>query len=114
MPFMAKNIEQDNSVSNIDVLFKQLETLSLFELSRLQSAISKTLDDPARNAAIKHHLKIGMRITYFAYDKNDLVEATVVDIRNTRASVVNVHDGMKSSTLNGIDPLLLKKVIHVV
>jgi hypothetical protein len=96
-------------MTDINNIFKQLEPLSLFELSRLRSAISRVLEDPIKNEAIKCHLKIGMKITYFSSHKNDLIEATVVDIRKTRASVINTEDGVKWNirfqviNLQGID-----------
>jgi len=99
----------------IDNIFKQLEPLSLFELNRLSDAISNILNDPARNAMIKSHLKIGMKITYFASEKNDLVEATIVDIRKTRASVINTQDGERWNiqfyliNLQGIDTSITPK-----
>jgi hypothetical protein len=102
-------------MTDINSIFKQLEPLSLFELSRLRSAISMVLEDPARNEAIKYHLKIGMKITYFSSEKNDLIEATVVDMRNTRASVVNTDDGTKWNiklyviNLQGIDTSIIPK-----
>lgn len=102
-------------MTDINSIFKQLEFLSLFELSRLRCAISMVLDDPARNEAIKYHLKIGMKITYFSSDKNDLIEATVVDIRKTRASVINTADGTKWNikfyviNLQGIDATITPK-----
>lgn len=102
-------------MTDINSIFKQLEPLSLFELSRLRTAISMALEDPDRNEAIKYHLKIGMKITYFSSEKNDLIEATVVDIRNTRASVVNTDDGTKWNirlyviNLQGIDTNIIPK-----
>jgi hypothetical protein len=104
-------------MTNINNIFKQLEPLSLFELSRLNDAISNILDDPARNEMIKIHLKIGMKITYFASEKNDLVEATIVDIRQTRASVINAQDGERWNiqfyliNLQGIDTNIAPKKI---
>lgn len=102
-------------MADINSIFKQLESLSLFELNRLRSAISMTLEDPARNEAIKCHLKVGMKITYFLSERNDLIEATVVDIRKTRASVVNTTDGTKWNikfyviNLQGIDVSIVPK-----
>jgi len=96
-------------MNDLNAIFKQLQPLSLFELSRLRSAISRVIEDPARNAAVRRHLKLGMSITYFDCDKNDLVEATLVDIRKTRVSVINKHDGAKWDlgldviNLDGID-----------
>lgn len=102
-------------MTDINTVFKQLESLSLFELNRLHSAISILLEDPARNEAIKYHLKIGMKITYFSTDQNNLIEATVVDIRKTRASVINTGDGTKWNisfyliNLQGIDASIIPK-----
>jgi hypothetical protein len=102
-------------MADINSIFKQLESLSLFELNRLRSAIAMTLEDPAKNEAIKYHLKIGMKITYFSSDRNDLIEATVIDIRKTRASVVNTGDGTKwnikfyAINLQGIDVRIIPK-----
>lgn len=96
-------------MNDINAIFEQLKPLSLFELNRLGSAISIILDDPVKNEAIKRHLKIGMKITYFSSDKNDLVEATVTDIRKTWVSVVNTQDNKGwnikfcSINLQGID-----------
>lgn len=96
-------------MNDLNNIFKQLEQLSLFELSRLRSAITKTLDDPERNEAIKRHIKVGMKITYYSSRTNNLIEATIVDIRNTRVSVINSSDGEKwniklySINLNDVD-----------
>ena len=77
-------------MSAINTIFEQLKPLSLFELNRLRSAISTIMDDPEKNSAIKRHLKVGMKITYFCSDKNALVEATIEEIRKTWASVIGV------------------------
>jgi hypothetical protein len=98
-----------NELSPINAIFKKMETLSLFELSRLRYAISILIEDPARNAAVRRNLKLGMSITYFDNEKNDLVEATILDIRRTKASVINKSDGIKwtigfdTINLEGID-----------
>lgn len=102
-------------MADVNSIFKQLESLSLFELNRLRSAISIALDDPVKNQSIKNHLKVGMKITYFSSDKNNLIEATVVDIRKTRASVVNTDDGTTWNinfyliNLQGIDVNIVPK-----
>lgn len=82
-------------MSNINTIYEQLKPLSLFELNRLRSAISKILNDAGKNEAIKRHLKVGMKITYFCGDKNTLVEAVIEEIRKTWASVIDVCDGKK-------------------
>ncbi len=84
-----------NSITNkipIDLLFKQIENLSLFELSRLNCAIFNTLNDPYRNLAIKKHLRVGMKVQYFCSNKNKLVDAVILNIRKTKASVINEDD----------------------
>jgi hypothetical protein len=96
-------------MSNFNSILEQIEPWSLFELNRLHSAIGRLLDDTAKNEAIKYHLKVGMKINYFNSDTNSLIEATIVEIRKTRVSVVNIHDGkrwnIKFSLINlqGID-----------
>lgn len=96
-------------MSDFNSILEQLEPWSLFELNRLQSAIDRLLDDPARNEAIKRHLKVGMKITYFCSDKNDLIEATVEEVRKTWASVINIADEQRWNVrfsrinLQGID-----------
>jgi hypothetical protein len=110
-----KNRTWDNRMADVNSIFKQLESLSLFELNRLRSAISIALEDPDKNQSIKNHLKVGMKITYFSSNKNSLIEATVVDIRKTRASVVNTDDGVKWNisfyliNLQGIDVNIVPK-----
>lgn len=96
-------------MNNLNDIFKKLEKLSLFELNRLRSAMTKTLNDPERNDAIKRHIKVGMKINYFCSEENNLIEATIVDIRQTRVSVMNTIDGEKwniklySINLDGVD-----------
>ncbi len=102
-------------MADFNAILEQIESLSLFEMNRLNSAITKLLDDPARNDAIKRQLKVGENITYFCSDKNTLVEATIVDIRKTRASVLNIQDGKKWNisfylmNLEGIDTSIRPK-----
>lgn len=85
----------ESIMPNFNTILEQLEPWSLFELNRLHSAIEKLLDNPTKNEAIKRQLKVGMKITYFCSDKNDLIEATIVEIRKTWASVIHSHDGKK-------------------
>ncbi len=82
-------------MSNFDSILGQLEPWSLFELYRLHSAIGRLLNNPARNEAIKRHLKVGMKISYFDSTTNSLIEATIVEIRKTWVSVINIHNGKR-------------------
>src|SRR5580704_11136310 len=102
-------------MADFNSILEQLEPWSLFELNRLCSAIGNLLGDPARNEAIKRQLRVGMQITYFCCNKNNLVEARIVEIRKTKASVVNIHDGQRWSVsfylinLEGIDTNIIRK-----
>lgn len=102
-------------MADFNSILEQIESWSLFELHRLNSAIAKLLDDPARNQAIKRQLKVGMQVTYFCSNKNSLVEAIVDEIRKTRVSVINVHDGQRWNisffliNLEGIDTNIVPK-----
>ena len=80
---------------DVNTIFKQVEQLSLFELSRLNYAIANTLNDPEKNLSIKRHLRVGMKIHYFFSNKNKLIEAIILEIRKTKASVMNQDDGTR-------------------
>ena len=102
-------------MANFNSILEQIEPWSLFEINRLHSALGNLLDDPARNEAIKRQLKVGMKITYFCGDKNNLVEATIDDVRKTRASVTKIEDGTRWNihfyliNLEGIDASIIPK-----
>ena len=76
-------------------ILKELDQASLFELYRLNQAIWKQLEDPKRNQLIKRQLKPEQNISYFDADENRLIEATIIDIKRTRALVKNKHDGRR-------------------
>lgn len=96
-------------MADFNAILEQLAPWSLFELNRLQAVIAQRLDDPERNEAIKRQLSVGMKITYFCSDKNDLVEAVIEHIRKTWVSVINTHDAKRWNikfcliNLQGID-----------
>lgn len=75
------------------LVLKELEKASLFELFRLESAISDLLDDPVRLLAIKRQLRAGTDISYFDTHKNCLVPARLEAVRKTRASVRELETG---------------------
>mgnify|MGYP001063034883 CR=1 FL=1 len=73
-----------------------LETLnkaSLFELYRLQQAIRRSLEDPARIRQIKNSLRVGQDIEYFEAEETRLIEASIVELKRTKVLVKNRHDG---------------------
>lgn len=73
-------------------LFNALQSSTLFDLWRLNCALDHFLDDPQRLEGIKRQLNIGMTISYFERKENRLIDAQILDIRRTRATVRNLHD----------------------
>ena len=73
-------------------ILQQLDSWSLFELNRLNEAIHNVLNDPDKNLAIKNQLNIGMLVSYFSSDANQLIQATIIAIRKTRVTVINTDD----------------------
>jgi hypothetical protein len=78
---------------NYSEILDELNNASLFELYRLEQAIRRSLEDPVRIRKIKDSLKVGQDIEYFDAEENRLVEASIIELRRTRALVRNRHDG---------------------
>ena len=78
---------------NYSEIMEELNNASLFELYRLQQAIQRSLEDPVRIRKIKDSLKVGQDIEYFDAEQNRLIEATIIELKRTRALVKNRHDG---------------------
>lgn len=78
---------------NYTAILEALGQASLFQLFRLNAAISNQLDDPARIAAVKRVLRVGQTVRWFDSAENRLVEAILLRINRTRAEVKNVGDG---------------------
>ncbi|WP_295451004.1 hypothetical protein [uncultured Thiodictyon sp.] len=78
---------------NYTAILDALGQASLFQLYRLNAAITNQLDDPARIAAVKGVLRIGQTLRWFDSAENRLVEAKLVSVNRTRARVQNVADG---------------------
>jgi hypothetical protein len=78
---------------NYSKILEELNNASLFELYRLEQAIRRNLEDPVRIRKIKNSLKVGQDIEYFDAEENRLVEASIVELKKTRALVKNRHDG---------------------
>ncbi len=78
---------------NYTNVFNKIKEASLFDLYRLNSAISMLLNDPDRLLLIKRQLKVNDQITYFDATQNKSIEATIIDIRRTTAVVCNCHNG---------------------
>ena len=78
---------------NYSQILEALNNASLFELYRLQQAIRRSLEDPARIRQIKDSLSVGQDIEYFEAEENRLIEASIVELKRTNALVKNRHDG---------------------
>lgn len=78
---------------NYSQILEALNKASLFELYRLQQAIHRRLEDPARLRQIKHSLRVGQDIEYFEAEQNRLIEASIVELKRTKVLVRNHHDG---------------------
>jgi hypothetical protein len=108
---------RNKMMEDFNSILEKIEPWSLFEVNRLHSAMGKILEDPARNEAIKRQIKVGMKITYFCGDQNNLVEATIEEVKKTRVFVVNIHDGKRWNinlyliNLQGIDTSITAKKI---
>ena len=73
-------------------ILKELEDSSSFDLYRLRSAIDIELENSKRVNEIKTKLKIGQKITYFDNQKNRLIPATVLKIKQTKILVAHIED----------------------
>ena len=71
-------------------ILEALNTASLFDLHRLQSAIYQELLNPVRVEQIKAQLKVGQSISYFDPQANGLIDAVILKIQKTRCLVRNV------------------------
>ncbi len=80
---------------NYTAILEALNDASLFELYRLNVAISNQLNDPVRLAAVKQTLRVGQTLSWFDDRLNRLVDARLVQIKRTRALVENLGDGKR-------------------
>jgi hypothetical protein len=78
---------------NYSEILQELNNASMFELYRLQQAIRRSLEDPARIRKVKDSLRVGQDIGYFDAEENRLIEASILELKRTRALVKNRHDG---------------------
>jgi hypothetical protein len=73
-------------------IIEELQKASLFDLYRLQVAISRLLENPDAIQAIRNQLKPDQVITYFGATENREIEARVLKLKQTRVLVENLHD----------------------
>ncbi len=105
----------NHNAVDINRLYSEIEKLSLFNLKQMNQFIYNLLEDPERNLAAKRLLKPGMKISYFFATEQTMVDAIVVEIKNTRVTVQNILDHKKwhiyvsSINLEGRDTLISPK-----
>ncbi len=81
-----------NSIIDINEIYKQIENLSLFDLTRLKSAINQLLNNEEKNFFIKKHLTVGMRISYFHGKYHTTYDGVVISVSKNKASIKNALD----------------------
>jgi len=77
---------------NYTEILEALNQASLFELYRLDAAIRNQLDAPERIRAAKRALRVGQTVSWFNAEENRLIDARLVKINRTRASIQNLED----------------------
>ncbi len=103
------NCVLENNRTDINSIYKQIETLSLFDLTRLHSAIYQLLDDPEKTLALKRHLTPGKKVSYFNSRKKALVEGVLLEVKNTKARIKDLSDNkvwlvrIRAISLDGVD-----------
>lgn len=78
---------------NYNAILEALNQASLFQLYRLNVAISNLIDDPVRITAAKRALRVGQTVRWFDNTENRVVEAKLIRMNRTRAAVQNIVDG---------------------
>jgi hypothetical protein len=94
---MSSQTKAEMSTMNYTEILDALGKASLFQLYRLNAAISNQLDDPKRVRAVKQALRIGQTVRWFDHVENRLQEAKLLRINRTRAEIENLGDGKRWS-----------------
>lgn len=103
------NCVLENKRTDINSIYKQIETLSLFELTRLHAVIYQLLEDPEKTLALKRHLTPGKTISYFHGRKNAVVDGVLLEVKNTKARIKDLSDNkvwlvpLRAISLDGVD-----------
>ena len=82
----------ENNRVIIETICNQLEKLTLFELTQLNSMIHKMTEDEERNNFVKRQLKIGMTVSYFNSRKNKVLHAVLLDVKKTKVRLKDLED----------------------
>lgn len=73
-------------------ILQQIRGATAFDLYRLRTAIDRLLDDPKRIAEARRHIRPGSEVAYFSQTDNRMIEAHVLEFRQTTVLVENKHD----------------------
>ena len=76
-------------------LIKMVDSLSSYDLFRLNQALEIELNAPKRIAAIKSALKLGESVFYFDFDTNCDRLGIVTEIRKSRATILDIETQQK-------------------
>ena len=82
----------DSNQLDIGLIYKQIETLSLFELTQLHLAIRQLIKDPEKILAVKRSLTPGKQVSYFHARKNAIIDGVLLELRNTKARIKDLSD----------------------
>lgn len=69
-----------------------LSKASLFELWRLKAAITRALEYPCKNEAIRADLHVGQSVRYFDATENREISGCIMEIKRSRALIRHDHD----------------------
>lgn len=78
-------------------LLAQIEKASLFDIYRMQAAISMMLDDPQRLSHVRDQLAPGQETTYFHWQENRSVNIRILELKRTRVFVLDLEDQSRYS-----------------
>jgi hypothetical protein len=69
-----------------------LSKASLFELWRLKAAITRALENPCKNEAMRAGLRVGQSVRYFDETENREISGCIIEIKRSRALIRHDHD----------------------
>ncbi len=83
---------RDIKMMNFAAPYDNLEKTSLFDLWRLNIAITKAMEDPRKINAIRSRLRVGQAVCYFDAVQNREFFGRLIEIKRTRAVIRHDDD----------------------
>lgn len=74
-------------------MIKELENASIFELWRLNCAMWKMIKDPVSLEKVRRQLKLGLRVSYFDDEANQLIDAIIIEVKRNKVKVQEIASG---------------------